>query len=146
MDQLKILDILNENKDLPFVMRIMNPGYPSLYNRDGSESTHSMAFGEFNGKYIVYPTVVYDEEVMSRLGPDTAFGRAIRMGDYIEFEEATDAYEFSREYKKLFPFFEKKEDGAKDVVFPKKKTIWKDMNTGPGTLSGDSMSGANDGN
>lgn len=146
MDQVRMLEILEENRGKDFVERIFNaPDYPVLYNRDGSQSTHSMAWSEADGRYFVYPTVVYEEGEMMRLGPDTAFGRAIRTGDFIEFDNFEDADQFSREYKKLFPFFDKKED-EKPVIFPKRKTIWKDMNTGPGTLSGDSMSGANDGN
>lgn len=137
MDQLKILDILNENKDKEFVKRIMNAeSYPALPNRDGSESTHGMAFSQVDGKFLVYPTVVYDEETMSRLGPDTALGRALRLDDYIEFETLQEAYEFSKEYKKLSPFFEGQE---KEVIYPKRKSIWKDLNTGPGTISSDSL-------
>ena len=146
MDQLRILEILNENKDLPFVMRILNAAdYPTLPNRDGSQSTHGMAFSKNGDGYIVYPSVVYDDEVMARLGPDTALGRAIRLGDFIEFATLQEAYEFSKEYKKMLPFFDKGEEKP-EVVFPKRKTIWKDLNTGPGDISGDSMSGVSDGN
>ena len=147
MDQLKILEILNKNKDKEFVKRILNAGsFPTLPNRDGSESTHGMMFSEVEDRYIVYPSVVYDEETMSRLGPDTALGRALRTDDYVEFSTIQDAYEFSKEYKKLLPLLGKEEGIKPDKIYPKRKSIWKDMNTGPGTLSGDSMSGANDGN
>lgn len=142
MDQLKILEILEANKDKDFVNRILNaPDFPTLPNRDGSESTHSMAWGEADGRFFVYPTVIYEEDQMMRLGPDTAWGRAMRMGDYIEFETMAEADEFSREYKKVGPFFEaKKEEGIRpDVVYPKRKSIWKDLNTGPGNISGDGM-------
>jgi len=143
MNEQQILEILNKNMHLEFVKRIMGAkNFPTLPNRDGSESTHGMMFCGGDGKFYVYPSVVYDEEVMARLGPDTAFGRAMRLGDYIEFPTLQEAYEFSKEYKKMSPFF----DAEKEVIYPKKKTIWKDLNTGPGTLSGDSMSGANDGN
>jgi len=148
MNQLKILEILEANKDKEFVQRVFNAAdYPSLPNRDGSESTHSMAWGEVDGRFFVYPTVILQEDQMMRLGPDTAFGHALRTGEFIEFDNMDEADEFSREYKKFSPFFERKDEGIlPDVVFPKRKSIWKDMNTGPGTLSGDSMSGANDGN
>ena len=142
MDQLKILEILNENKDKDFVNRILNAvSFPTLPNRDGSESTHGMMFSEVDGKYIVYPSVVYDEDVMSRLGPDTALGRALRTDDYVEFDTIQDAYEFSKEYKKLLPLLDSdKEDGIKpDVIYPKRKSIWKDLNTGPGTISTDNL-------
>ena len=139
MDQLRILEILEANKDKDFVQRILNASdYPSLPNRDGSESTHSMAWGESDGKFYVYPTVVYEEDEMMRLGPDTAFGRAIRTDDYIEFPTIEEAYEFSREYKNFSDRFYK-DQLEPDRIFPKRKTIWKDLNTGPGTISQDSM-------
>jgi len=139
MDQLKILDIIEKNKDKDFVNRIINAkDFPVLTNRDGSVSTHGMSWGEADGRFFVYPTVVYDEDQMTRLGPDTAFGRAIRSGDYIEFADPQSAMEFSKEYKKFSPFFG--EAGIKpDVIYPKRKSIWKDMNTGPGTLSTDNL-------
>ena len=139
MNQLDILEILEKYKDVAFVKRIMkSANYPTLPNRDGSESTHGMMWSGQDGKFYVYPSVVYDEEVMARLGPDTARGRAMRMGDFIEFDNLQEAYEFSKEYKKFEPFFEA--HGDSEVIYPKKKTIWKDMNTGPGTVSsGDSL-------
>jgi hypothetical protein len=141
MDQLKILEILNNNKDLEFVRRIMEAkSYPTLPNRDGSESTHGMMWSGGEGRFYVYPSVVYDEEVMARLGPDTAYGRAMRLGDFIEFATLQEAYEFSKEYKKFDPFFEAQDN---EVIYPKRKTIWKDLNTGPGD-PGDSMGGGGD--
>jgi len=144
MNQLRILEILEANKDRAFVQRIMNAAdYPVLPNRDGSVSTHSMAWGEADGRYFVYPTVVLEEDEMMRLGPDTAWGRAMRTGDFIELDSAVEADEFSREYKRFSPFFDREEGIKPDVVYPKRKGIWKDLNTGPGDLSGgDSMSGA----
>lgn len=125
MDTVKLFEILEQNKDVEFVKRILNAqDYPSLPNRDGSVSTHSMAVGEAGGRYFVYPTVVYDEGEMMRLGPDTAFGRAMRMGDYIEFDDLQRALEFSKDYKKANPFIESM----------KPPSLWKDMNTGPGTI------------
>ena len=96
-----------------------------------------MAWGEADGRFFVYPTVVIEEDEMIRLGPDTAFGRALRSGEYIEFAEAQDAMDFSQDYKKMTPFFGEAE--KPDVIYPKKKTIWKDLNTGPGTLSTDNL-------
>ena len=137
MNQLKILEILEQNKDKEFVQRIMNAAdYPTLPNRDGSESTHSMAWGEFEGKFYVYPSVVIEEGEIQRLGPDTAWGRALRTGDYIEFTTIQDAYEFSKEYKNFSDRFYPDEP---EKIYPKRKTIWKDLNTGAGDLSGDSM-------
>jgi hypothetical protein len=138
MDQLRILEILEANKDKDFVNRIMNAkDFPSLPNRDGSTSTIDMMFSQLNGKFYVYPSVVYDEGEMARLGPDTAFGRAMRMGDYIEFPTLQEAYEFTKEYTKLDRFYKDDNDGT--MTGGKPPSIWKNLNTGPGTISGDSM-------
>ncbi len=142
MDQLRVLEIIEKNKDKDFINRLINAkDFPVLLNRDETTSTHSMAWGEADGRFFVYPTVVLEEGEMMRLGPDTAWGRAMRTGDYIEFDKMEDADEFSREYKKFTPFFDaQQEEGVQpDVIFPKRKSIWKDLNTGPGDISGDSM-------
>ena len=56
--QLKKQDVLEANKDVPFVDRILNPDkYPVQKNKDGSISTHLMAYGESDGEYVVYPTL-----------------------------------------------------------------------------------------
>ena len=142
MDKLRLLEIILFNRKKDFINRMMNANdFPVLENRDGTVSTHSMAYGEADGQYFVYPTVVYQDGKMMRLGPDTAWTRAMESGDYVMFENEDDAREFSSEYKQFMPFFESSKD-----KFPKRKTIWKDLNTGPGDLSGDSISGVSDGN
>ena len=141
MDQLKILEIIEKNKNKAFVNRIINAKeFPVLTNRDGSVSTHSMTWVEADGRFFVYPTVVFEDDQMMRLGPDTAWGRAMRSGDFIEFSTSQEADEFSREYKKFSPFFDADRGEVQpEVVHPKRKTIWKDLNTGPGTISQDSL-------
>lgn len=139
MNKVRLLETLLFYKGKDFINRIINAGdFPFLENRDGTKSTHGMAVSEKDGKFYVYPTVVYEGGIMQRLGPDTAWNRAITSGDFIEFETEEDARDFSKEYKQFMPMFE----AAKEDT----KKIWKDLNTGPGTLSSDSMSGANDGN
>jgi len=119
MNQLRILDIINKNKEKEFVYRLLNAkDLPSLPNRDGSTSTHGLTWkpriktlryakGKKKKVYIVYPTVVLAEGEMMRLGPKTAYNRAVEFGDYIEFNNWQDADEFSKEYKKFQPFFVK---------------------------------------
>lgn len=142
MDKVKLLELLLEHRNKDFINRIINVNdFPTLENRDGTISTHSMAYGEADGKFYVYPTVVYEDGKMQRLGPDTAWNRAVMSGDYLEFDNEQDAADFSKEYKQFMPLFESSKD-----EFPKRETIWKDLNTGPGDLSGDSMTGVSDGN
>jgi hypothetical protein len=140
MDKVKLLEILLKNKNKDFINRIINVNdFPTLENRDGTVSTHSMSYGESDGKYYVYPTVVYRDGKMQRLGPDTAWSVAFETGDYLVFDNEKDASDFSKEYKQFMPWFEAYK---KDEPEP----VWKDLNTGPGTLSQDSLSGVDDGN
>lgn len=140
MDKVRLLDLLLKNRKKDFINRIIRVNdFPVLKNRDGSVSTHSMSYGELDGKYYVYPTVVYRDGKMQRLGPDTAWTQAFTTGDYLEFDNEEDAADFSREYKSFMPFFESKKPDAPEPM-------WKDLNTGPGTMSDDSMSGPSDGN
>ena len=131
MDKVKLLELLLKHKNKDFINRIINVNdFPVLENRDGTSSTHGMELSEVNGKFFVYPSVVYQDGKMQRLGPDTAFNRAMNSGDLLEFDNMDEAMEFSKEYKQFMPMFEA--SGEKE--HPKKETIWKDMNTGPGTI------------
>jgi len=143
MDKIKLLELLLKHRNKDFINRILNVNeFPVLENRDGTVSTHSMSYGEIDGRFYVFPTVVQnDEGKLMRLGPDTAWTRAITSGDALEFDNEQDAADFSKEYKQFMPLFESSKD-----EFPKKETIWKDLNTGPGPSAGDSLSGVSDGN
>ncbi len=134
MNQLRILEIINKNKKKNFVSRILNAkDLPTLPNRDGSSSTHGLVWrakDTFKDVFIVYPTVVLAEGEMMRLGPKTAFSRAVEYGDFIEFDNWQDADEFSKEYKKFTPFFVRTDREDNDRPLP--PSIWKNLNTGPG--------------
>ena len=139
MDKVKLLELLLKHKNKDFINRIINVNdFPVLKNRDGTSSTHGMELSEVDGKFFVYPSVVYIDGKMQRLGPDTAFNRAMNSGDMLEFEDMDEAMGFSKGYKQFMPMFEASE--KEEVVYPKKVSVWKDMNTGPGTIeSGDSL-------
>ena len=101
----KLIPILLENREKPFVKRILSPdNYPTLDNKDGSYSTHSMAWGNADNKNIVFPTVIYDEpaKTMRRLGEKEAFDRAMKIGENIKFDIKEDADWFSKNYKKYW--------------------------------------------
>ena len=83
----------------------------------------------FKDVFIVYPTVVLAEGEMMRLGPKTAFKRAIELEDYIEFKNWRDADEFSREYKKFSPFFVRTD---RENYRPLPPSIWKNIDSEPG--------------
>jgi len=104
MDIKAINGVLEKNSEKNFVQRIINPDiFPVLPNPDGSFSTHSMAYGEADGKYYVYPTVQYDPaHGLRRFDPKSAFLRALNNKEYITFKNEKDAAEFSKEYKKVW--------------------------------------------
>ena len=101
----KLIPILLNNRDKPFVKRILEKeNYPTLKNDDGTYSTHSMAWASADNSNHVYPTVVYDEnsKQMSRLSDKDAFNRAMKTNDSIRFDTPEDAEWFSKNYKKYW--------------------------------------------
>jgi len=98
-------DILISNKEKPFVQRILNrDAFPVLNNDDGSVSTHSMAWGDADGRFFAYPTVVQSgHENLERLEGSDAWDNAIGTGNVIEFPTAEEAEWFSKNYKAVWP-------------------------------------------
>lgn len=102
-------DALIRNRDKVFVDRILNPGqYPTM-KEDGYDVTHKMAYSSFTGSdgkrmYRVYPTVLFEDGQLTDYSKDgdTAFERASATGEYIDFESAKKASEFSKNYKKMW--------------------------------------------
>ena len=103
IDRERIGKVLDKNRGKDFIERIINPwDSPVLENEDGSRSSHKMAWGESEGKYYVYPTVLRDGESLVDYG-DEAWPEAFSRDEYIEFDNADDASWFSTEYKKVWP-------------------------------------------
>lgn len=98
----RIDEILQENKDKPFVQRILNPGDLRLDRGDGKFSTHSMAWGEADGTFYVYPTVMQDENGQLKDYGDQAWQHAKDTGNVIPFDNAKEAAWFSENYKKVW--------------------------------------------
>ena len=91
--------ILQANKDKTFVKRILEPqNYPTMDWGNGQVATHQMAWGEVDGKYVVYPTILYDGKQLKHYGDD-AWKHASQSGNYIEFPSAQEADWFSQNYK-----------------------------------------------
>lgn len=101
---LEIYRILSENKEKQFVKRILEPKkYPTLKNIDGTVSTHSMAWSEVDGKYMVFPTVMEGKGgKLERLEVSKALESVKKSGDYIMFDSPEMADWFSREYKQYW--------------------------------------------
>lgn len=86
---------------LEFERRVLEPSrFPVLQNEDGTHSTHSMAWGESDGKYFAYPTVVMAPDGnLIRLGDDSAWAHAMETRQYRMFNSPEDAEEYSKNYK-----------------------------------------------
>jgi hypothetical protein len=100
----RINSIITSNGDKSFVRRIIAPNiFPKLANEDGTVSTHSMAWGEADGRYFVYPTVVSGEDSqLRRLDDKEAFDHALRTKEFIELGSAEEADWFSKKYKRVW--------------------------------------------
>ena len=100
----RVTDILNKNAGKEFVKRIQNrENYPVLKNPDGSTSTHSMAWGESNGKYSVFPTVMIGKDKkLKRYSNKNAWDEAHKTGNVIQFDTPEEADWFSKTYKEVW--------------------------------------------
>ena len=95
-----VRSVVDGNKGKDFVDRIIDPStHKPITNEDGSLSTHSMAWGEANGKFRVFPTVMKYGNGLKRFESDAAWRLATELGNYIEFDTKEEADRFSREYK-----------------------------------------------
>ncbi len=103
IDKERVGKILDGNRGKDFVERIINPwDSPHIQNEDGTRSSHRMAWGEADGKYYVYPTILRDGDSLNEYG-DNAWKEAFTRGEYIEFDNKEDAAWFSTEYKQVWP-------------------------------------------
>jgi len=101
----RVVDILQENAEKPFVQRILNPESSPILDRGvpGETSTHIMATAGVDGKHIVYPTVVLQPDGnLKELAPGDAVKQALETDNFIEFNKADEALAFSQQYKKAW--------------------------------------------
>lgn len=96
---------------LNFEQRVLKPSsYPSIKNDDGSESTHRMAYGEVDGRYVAYPTIVQPRKAkeLVQLGDRDAFEYAMRSGEFRSFATEKEAQSYAEGgYKKFWGLGEK---------------------------------------
>jgi hypothetical protein len=100
MDLSKIENILNANGSKNFVKRILRPeAFPTLKEGKNQVATHKMAWGESDGKYYVFPTIMQEEDkTLKEYGKD-AFDVAMKRREFISFDNPKDAEDFSKNYK-----------------------------------------------
>ena len=95
--------ILQANKDKSFVKRIFERSkYPTIKNNDGTFSTHKMAWGEADGKYYVFPTILFDGKGLQQFEPQDAFKQTMKTNNFIEFKTSKEADWFSKNYKLIW--------------------------------------------
>lgn len=97
---------------LNFEQRVLKPNsYPVIRNEDGSESTHRMAYGEVDGRYVAYPTIVQRGKAaqLTQLGDREAFEYAMGTGEHRVFRTEDEAKAYAEGgYKKFWGLGEKK--------------------------------------
>jgi len=100
MDVSQIETVLNQNNSKNFVKRILLPeAYPTLKEGENQVATHKMAWGESDGKYYVFPTVMQEESGNLKDYGKSAFDVAMKRREFISFDNPKDAEDFSKNYK-----------------------------------------------
>lgn len=95
-----VMRILQANADKTFVKRILFPDkFPKLDLGDGNYASHKMSWSEVNGKYHVFPTVLYDGKQLVQYDPDTALKLALKSGNTIPMDTPAGADWLSQKYK-----------------------------------------------
>ena len=106
-DKSGIEDKLTSNADKNFVQRLLNPGqYPVLLNDGGGYGTMEMVSGEYDGKGIAYPNIVYvptSGRLQRMPTVNDAAKYALKSGEYLTFDDPSDAEWFAaNNYKQIF--------------------------------------------
>jgi hypothetical protein len=100
MDVSQIETVLKQNNSKNFVKRILLPeAYPTLKEAENQVATHKMAWGESDGKYYVFPTVMQEEDGNLKDYGKSAFDVAMKRREFIPFDNPKDAEDFSKNYK-----------------------------------------------
>lgn len=100
----RIKAILEANKKMNFIQRILNPyDYPSLDLGNGYYATHLMSSASIDGRNIVYPNVIQGiNGKLIKLEGRNAIDYALSHGEFIEFPTQEEAQWFGENYKKVW--------------------------------------------
>jgi|TARA_E500000178_G_C16432275_1_gene492167 hypothetical protein len=103
---MKQLAILQTNRQVPFVDRIINPQMypnPTIFDSQNRMQTHFMsASPDEEGNWFVYPNIVFESGEYKKLNlkEDDAVKYAKQTGNFISFGKDKDAaIKFSEDYK-----------------------------------------------
>ena len=105
MEDDRLMEILALNKDKSFVQRILKPkDYPSLDLGGGKTASHKMSWAESEGKYHVFPTILYgpDKQLHQYTDWKEAWDNVKETGNFIEFDTPEEADDFSKNYKRYW--------------------------------------------
>lgn len=104
--------VIDPKTKLNFEQRVLKPNeYPAINNEDGSVSTHRMAYGETDGRYVAYPTIIQPPKTnqLVELGDREAFEYAMGSGEFRSFKTEKEAKNYAEGgYKKFWGMGEKK--------------------------------------
>ena len=90
--------------NLLFERRWLDKNAPSIVNDDGTTSTHKMAWGEVDGKYVAFPTIIESTKGLRELTPEAAMNLALKSGEYRQFDTKEEASSYADGgYKDLVP-------------------------------------------
>ena len=91
---------------LNFEQRVLYPDrYPVIKNKDGSVSTHRMAYAGIDDGFIAYPTIVQmgNSPQLIQLDDDQAFEYAMKNGEFRKFAREEEASSYAEGgYKKFW--------------------------------------------
>jgi len=88
-----IKNILEQHRNVPFVNRMFKSDAPRIVNPDGSVSSHLLGWGEQDGKYYVYPSLVEQNGKLIR--PKDPFRYALGTKNFIELADKKAAIELA---------------------------------------------------
>lgn len=103
--------LIDPKTKLNFEQRVLRPSaYPSIDNKDGTFSTHRMAWGGGDDGYYAYPTIIQGEDgQLVQLDDDAAWFHAMGKGEYRRFNTPEEASSYADGgYKKSWGLGEKK--------------------------------------
>lgn len=101
-----------------FVQRMNDPNIQSIEfiddNGNKAIGTHYMTWGEDdNGNYYVYPRIQEINGMLQFLDNDTAWHMAVKNKNLLKMNNKDEAINFSENYKKVYPVFQKFQKGGK---------------------------------
>jgi len=87
------VSMIDPRSTLNFEQRVLTPSkYPVINNSDGSISTHRMSYGEADGKFVAFPTIIQGKDgKLQQLEGRAAFDYAMKNKEYREFPSEAEA-------------------------------------------------------